>query len=143
MNAKFHELTTLFGNVRPGDLRKAGPICGGSLERIRKVSHGGHGGHGGKERVPCCGYGQFFRAEDWAGKIKDGTEYEDEFEYEYDWGTIARFESLLGRAMSTSPIDCSETDSSPAQKRSLRSPSTLLAPSRSPIVLELGFFSVG
>jgi hypothetical protein len=29
-------------------------------------------------------------------KIKDGTEYEDEFEYEYDWGTIARFEPPLG-----------------------------------------------
>src|ERR1700738_2721632 len=35
------------------------------------------------------------------GKIKDGSEYEDEFEYEYDWGTIARFEPLLGRAMPT------------------------------------------
>jgi hypothetical protein len=34
-------------------------------------------------------------------RIKDGTEYEDEFEYEYDWGTIARFEPLLGRAMPT------------------------------------------
>src|ERR1700724_3067396 len=30
------------------------------------------------------------------GKIKDGAEYE------YDWGTIARFEPLLGRAMPTS-----------------------------------------
>ena len=80
------------------------------------------------------------------GKIKDGTEYEDEFEY--DWGTIARFEPLLGRAMPTfSGRLLREGPFPPAQKRSLRSPSTLLAPSRSPIVLELvlvlGFFSVG
>jgi hypothetical protein len=33
------------------------------------------------------------------GKIKDGTE--DEFDYEDDWGTIARFESFLGRAVPT------------------------------------------
>jgi hypothetical protein len=38
------------------------------------------------------------------GKIKDGTEYEDEFEYEYDWGTIARLESLLGGAMPISSV---------------------------------------
>src|ERR1700719_1742422 len=65
-----------------------------------------------------------------SGKIEDGTEYEDEFEYEYDWGTIARFEPLLGRAMPTFSDRLLRHGQIPgSKKRSLRSPSTLLAPS--------------
>jgi hypothetical protein len=60
------------------ELKTAGDDCARYFQRVRKRH----------------------QADAVLGKIKDGTEYEDELEY--DWGTIARFVPLLGRAMPTS-----------------------------------------
>jgi hypothetical protein len=75
------------------------------------------------------------------------TEYEDD----YDWGTM-RLELPSGTSDAGFLCSIAQTQTISRQKkqkniyfRSLRSPSTLPAPSRSPIVLELvlvlGFFS--